>query len=162
MTLTYPIVKAIFDTLPIGYYLGRPIDCELSSDATSSYFDISTDKIIISYNMIADAAKEMTSSVSDAEIEQLIRGLLYHEVSHVILSPRHIEITPAINIVEDERIESVCRNTYLNTDFYDNIIKLNHFKGEAPTTADEAFYQLVRFHIGDEEWLKRCRELIKT
>ena len=161
MILTYPIVKAIFDTLPIGYYLGRSIDCELSADSTKSYFEIESDKIYISYPMIADAAMELDAVVDDSEVEQLIRGLLYHEVSHVILSPRTLKITSALNIVEDERIESICRKLYLNTDFYDNIIKLNHFKGEDARTADEAFYHLVRFHVGDKTWLKRCRDLIR-
>lgn len=161
MTITYPIVKAIFDTLPIGYYLGRAIDCELSATADNSFFNFESDKIIISYKMIADAATELPETVSAEELEQLVRGLLYHEVSHVILSPRNLKVTSALNIVEDERIESICRNLYLNTDFYDNIIKLNHFKGESATSADEAFYHLVRFHVGDAEWLKRCRNLLK-
>jgi len=161
MTITYPIVKAIFDTLPIGYYLGRAIDCELSTTADSSFFNFESDKIIISYKMIADAATELPETVSAEELEQLVRGLLYHEVSHVILSPRNLKVTSALNIVEDERIESICRSLYLNTDFYDNIIKLNHFKGESATSADEAFYHLVRFHVGDAEWLKRCRNLLK-
>lgn len=161
MTITYPIVKAIFDTLPIGYYLGRAIDCELSAKADNSFFNFESDKIIISYKMIADAATELPETVSAEELEQLVRGLLYHEVSHVILSPRNLKVTSALNIVEDERIESICRNLYLNTDFYDNIIKLNHFKGESATSADEAFYHLVRFHVGDAKWLKRCRDLLK-
>ena len=161
MTITYPIVKAIFDTLPIGYYLGRAIDCELSAKADNSFFNFESDKIIISYKMIADAATELPETVSAEELEQLVRGLLYHEVSHVILSPRNLRVTSALNIVEDERIESICRNLYLNTDFYDNIIKLNHFKGESATSADEAFYHLVRFHVGDAKWLKRCRDLLK-
>ena len=161
MTITYPIVKAIFDTLPIGYYLGRAIDCELSAKADNSFFNFESDKIIISYKMIADAATELPETVSAEELEQLVRGLLYHEVSHVILSPRNLRVTSALNIVEDERIESICRNLYLNTDFYDNIIKLNHFKGESATSADEAFYHLVRFHVGDAKWLKRCRNLLK-
>lgn len=160
MTLSYPVVKAIFDTLPIGYYLGRAIDCELSADGTASYFNVASDKIVISYPMIASAATELPTTVSNDEVEKLIRGLLYHEVSHVILTPKDLRVTTALNIFEDERIESICKNLYMNTNFFDNLIKLNHFNGEAPTTADAAFYQLVRFHIGTPEWLKRCRNLL--
>lgn len=161
MTISYPMVKAIFNTLPIGYYLGRSIECKLSEDSRASYFNPAEDNIVISYPMIADAATELDSSVSGDELEQLIRGLLYHEISHVILTPRSLKVTPEINIVEDERIESVCKNLYMNTDFFDNIIKINHFNGEAPTNADSAFYQLVRFHVGTAEWLERCRNLLK-
>ena len=161
MTLSYPMVKAIFDTLPIGYYLGRAIDCELSADGRESYFNSAADQIVISYHMIADAATELEATISGDEVEQIIRGLLYHEISHVILTPKSLRMNTALNIVEDERIESICKNLYMNTNFFDNLVKINHFKGEAPTNADSAFYQLVRFHIGTEYWLTRCRDLLR-
>ena len=85
--VSFNLVKNIFDTLPIGYYLGRSIDVELSKTSTDSYFDPINDNIVISYEMINIATADFDIDVNDANIESIIRGLLYHEIAHVILTP---------------------------------------------------------------------------
>lgn len=163
MTITYPAVKNIFDTLPIGYYLGRNIDVELSDKATESAFFPFQDKIEISFLSIAKALK--TVEIDDTELEMLIRGLLYHEISHVILTPKELaawyddDISDIINIFEDERIETLLRNMYMNVDFKRTLLLMNN-NANPDITVRNAFYDLVRFRNGDKFWLQRVNSII--
>ena len=157
-------VKNIFDTLPIGYYLGRRIEYILSESCKSSYFDPAKDLIIVSYPMISEATKSFKDTDN---LESVIRGLLYHEIAHVMLTPPKLKkyaksskYADAINIVEDERIETLCKNTFMNVNFKRNIILINNYKGEEPKTADSAFYHLVRYHKGETRWLSRLEFLL--
>lgn len=162
MRISFIQVKEIFNTLPIGYYLGRAIDTELDEMGSASYFNPGADKIVISYPMIRYAVGHIDSEVLSTEaIEEVVRGLLYHEISHVILTPENMRMNRILNIVEDERIESLCKSVYMNTNFFKNLLLINNYNGEAPTDVDDAFYHLVRFHVGEEYWLKRCRTLLK-
>lgn len=165
MAITFPVVKTIFDTLPTGYYLGRRITTILDEHSANSYYNVADDKLIISAPMIIDAC----SSIDPKNSEEVIRGLLYHEVSHVLLTGE----TPAryinsrnrmpFNILEDERIETILKDFYMNVNFRKNVFILNKFDGTTqPKTADQAFYYLVRYHIGDEEWIEKLFDLINN
>lgn len=173
MKITYAETNEIFKTLPIGYYLGRKINCVLDEKSNTSYFSPFEDKIVIGYPMIAKACDIMEDT---DDVESIVRGLLYHEISHAILTPadmknRTTKTFPSgltnndiINIVEDERIETICRTLYMNTNFRRNIILLNNYKGEEPTNAKEAFYSFIRFHKimnNEEYWMNRLFTLIR-
>jgi len=161
MIVTYNLVNEIFKTLPIGFYLGRNIECTLSATDHGSYYNMKKDSIVISYPMIEQAIKHV--DLTNKEIESVIRGLLYHEISHVILTPRDMDVTNARNIVEDERIETVNKNVFLNTNFKNNIYLINNYHGEPAKTADQAFYHLVRFHVDsskDNCWITRLVGLL--
>ena len=167
MKTSYAYVNEIFKTRPIGYYLGRNIPITLVESEIMSYFNPSHDNIVIGYRLIEMALATMPDDVSDAEIEEIIRGLVYHELSHVILTPsdmkRHAsgkKEADALNIMEDERIETLLRNTYMNTNFKKNIMLLNGFTGNAPKNAYDAFYQTVRYRIGEKSWIDRFVEII--
>jgi len=158
MAITFPVVKAIFDTLPTGYYLGRRITTILDETSANSYYDVANDKLIISAPMILDAC----SSIDSKHGEEVIRGLLYHEVSHVLLTGE----TPAryinsrnrmpFNILEDERIETILKDFYMNVNFRKNVFILNKYDGTTqPKSVEQAFYYLVRYHIGTEEWIEK-------
>lgn len=163
MNITVNEVKNILNMLPIGYYLGRKIDVEFFED-DSAYFMPDSDKIHIGYYLISKPLAPL--SAKDIDVESVIRGILYHEISHVILTPANLKAciesryADVINIVEDERIETILKSFYLNVNFKKNIVIINNFTGQAPKTPDEAFYQLVRFHIGDKKWLNRLSNLI--
>lgn len=160
MDVSYIQVNEIFKTLPIGYYLGRNIDCSLSETVNSSFFAPEKDCIIISYPMIRQALYRVEGSKD--EVEELVRSILYHEISHVILTPKSFAhgMEDYHNIVEDERIETIFRKYYMNTNFRKTVKLVNNYDGHEPTSADEAFYMLVRFRVGTDEWLKRLKELI--
>lgn len=165
MTITFPVVKAIFDTLPTGYYLGRRITTILNETSANSYYDVANDKLIISAPMILDAC----SSIDPKNSEEVIRGLLYHEVSHVLLTgetpSRYVNARNRMpfNILEDERIETILKDFYMNVNFRKNVFILNKYDGTTqPKTADQAFYYLVRYHIGDEEWIEKLFNFINS
>ena len=156
MEITTKKIKEIFDTLPTGYYIGRRLNVVFDENTDSSFYEPLADKVTISAKMIIDACKNATTTV---DTEELVRGLLYHEVSHAMLTGKTGGCEPThsymreINILEDERIETLLKDYYMNTNFKSNIYLINNFKGEAAKNADEAFYHLVRFNIGPTEWI---------
>lgn len=81
--LTFAEVNEIVKTLPIGYYLGARINAQLSETCKASYYDPMNYKIVISYPMLADI-------MDDNTIEEDARCLLYHEVSHTMLTPKDL------------------------------------------------------------------------
>ena len=171
MEVTLAKVRAIFDTLPIGYYLGRNIKMELSEVSSQSYFNPIGDYIVISAPCILETARK--KAIAAGDVEELIRGLFYHEISHVILTgkvcvdaEKHYSSSTKrfhdiVNIVEDERIETILRTYYMKTNFRKNIFLINDYHGQAPKDAFEGFYYLVRFHVGPEEYLNKLKDLIK-
>lgn len=158
MLVTYEQVRKVLETLPIGYYFGRDMSVTLDKTGTATFIDLSTLDITISYPMIAQT---MIRFNADSLFEQTIRGLLYHEISHAILPPYSQIITvlkrsrmplselltdkklqEIINIVEDERIETVMQGFYMNTDFKQNLINITG----GPTIDGKAhFFDVVRF-----------------
>ena len=164
ITVTKNYVENIFNTLPVGYYLGRRISCTLH-DEDVSYFDPASDSIFISCPSIVNAANNTTYTV---DIEEIVRGLLYHEISHVILSPKLLmQRTPStyrkvVNCVEDERIESILKSYYMGVNFKKNVIILNNFHNEPPKTAFEYFYQVVRFHIGEKKHIDMLNNILNS
>lgn len=157
MTITFNEVERILKTLPIGYYIKRKIEVALNNSAEYSYFDPFENKICISFQQLTKTFEPL----KDINVEESIRGMLYHEVSHAFITPRSLKWSNIVNIVEDERIESVLRYYYMNVNFRELVKNVNHYNGEKPKTADEAFYHLVRFRVGSEEWLTKLHELIE-
>lgn len=160
MKLSTNQLKGIVDTLPIGFYCGRQIPVELDEKITMSCYMPVQDCIKISVEQLS-LGLEMCDNMDEATT--VIRGNFYHELSHAILTPKEMKPTDAINIMEDERIERICKNTYYGVDFKSNVLKLNggeeSFK-EPPRSAQEAFYRLVRFGIGDKKFLNRVDNII--
>ncbi len=167
MTVSYSRIEAIYKTLPIGYYLGRNIKMELSKTSEDSFYAPASDSITISAPCIINACEHIASE--EINLEEIIRGLVYHEISHVILTGQtpldlsSVQKAQAIfNIVEDERIETVLRNYYMRVNFRKNIMLINNYHGEASVSVDEAFYQFIRYHVvEDKMWLDRLYFLIR-
>lgn len=158
MKITFNEIGKILKTLPIGYYLKRNVDVTLDPDTECSYYVPMDDTIRISFKQL-EGAFESIEKTKNAE--KIVRGMLYHEVSHAFITPKNLQMTSWMNIFEDERIESVLRHYYLNTNFRELVKLVNNFKGEKPANAEHAFYQLVRYRVGDKDWLKRLHELIQ-
>lgn len=150
-------VQNILSTLPIGYYVGRNVPVELV-DGDKSYYMLVDDKICIGYDMMARVLDEIDSSNEDD-----IRAVLYHELSHAILTPKCIECEDIYNIFEDERIETILSKYYLNVDFKSFVKKLNGFDGTFdPKSAKEAFYSIVRFRTGPKYLVDEVDRLIHS
>ena len=150
-------VKAVADTLPIGLYAKRRIETVLEDNIQESYYVPMEDKIVISYPQVAAGLKKMSE---EEDIETSVRTMLYHEVSHGILTPKDMEVTDILNIFEDERIETLLSNYYYNVDFKRNVFLVNDYNGADPQNAMDEFYQTVRFRKGEQRWLDRVNELI--
>lgn len=155
--VSFEKVKSIMDTLPIGYYLGHKIDLELEN-GMQSYHDPIDNKIVIGYQLLPDIK---TDGISDDEMENNIRCMLYHEISHAILTPVE-KVTDIINIFEDERIETLLSGFYHRVNFKKFIKKVNGHKGpKPPKTPREMFYDVVRYREGKEEYIKIVEDIIK-
>lgn len=149
--------QAILKTLPIGFYLGRAIECEMN-EGDNSYFDPMEDKIVIGYQMLPiDKLKE-----DDPELEDNIRCMLYHEISHVLLTPSGLNMYNWMNIFEDQRIETVLSTFFHRVDFPAYVKKVNgYIPGLPPKSPMELYYKIVRYGEGPKHFVCRRDELIK-
>lgn len=166
MEITKSNIEKIFNTLPISYYLKRNIVVTLE-DGEESFFDPIKDVIVIGAKCIIDTFAKMDDSMAKSiSIETVTRGIFYHEISHVILTPRNffkytnIKYKDILNVFEDERIETILKNFYMDVDFKKNVVLINNYKGESPKNAFEAFYQVVRYRVGKSEWVNRVASII--
>lgn len=185
MKLTFEQCNEILQSLPIGYYFGDGLNVTLTNEQ-DTYIDLATKNISVSYPTIAETISKLDDTTNLSDVEQVIRGLLYHELSHAILTPEYIvkidvqqsiidklddkiDDTPynhkydkikdnlyktcksIVNIFEDERIETILKNYYLNVNFKKNIYLLNGLDYNKPTelhpnqNPEIAFFNLVRF-----------------
>ena len=157
MDFTVNEVEKILKTLPIGYYIKRNVEVKLDETSGFSYYDPMNDKICISFSQLSKALSSLKDS---SHLENDIRTMLYHEVSHAFITPKNLKMNKQMNIIEDERIESVLRHFYRGVNFREFVRRVNDFHGQKPADADEAFYQLVRFRIGERKWLEKLHDLI--
>ena len=105
MELTFAKCESIVNTLPIGFYTGRRIGITLDKETETSFYDPMEDKIVVSYPIIAHRMKAMPETSTCTE-EEAVRSMLYHEVSHAILTPAsEMRNSFQLNTFEDERIE---------------------------------------------------------
>lgn len=155
MTVTFNEVNNILKTLPIGYYIGRKVEVLLTETSSTSFYNPIEDRIEISFSQICIALSKITEA---DDIEEMIRSLLYHEVSHAFLTPMTLSVTRIINIFEDERIETLLSSYYMNTNFKKLVSLINDLK--APSTAEEFFYDIVRFRKGPKEFVDQVQEII--
>lgn len=149
-------VEQILKTLPIGYYIKRDVKVNLIDDE-SSFYDMMHDEISISYPMIERVCQSLPVSET---IENDIRCLLYHECSHAFITPKNLNITSWLNVFEDERIESIFRDYYLGVNFREFVKRMNNYHGEQPSSANELYYQIVRYRKGPQHFLDRVHDII--
>lgn len=142
--------EKLLQQLPVAFYLKRKLDVKLDY-ANTSYIDIYNNKLVVSYNQLAN--------LSTAD-EKDVRCCLYHEVSHAFLTPLKLSMNDIINIFEDERIETICKNYYLDTDFKSFVFKTNNYNGQLPKDKYQLFYQIVRFRKGPQQFVDRVDEII--
>lgn len=177
----------VLKTLPVGYYLGHPVSLRLDPTGDSTYIELDCERVTVSYKNICTA---LENAPDDIDPEPIIRALLYHEISHALLTPRCLlsaangsliykccsrykngtdkatyirdHVHDIINIFEDERIETTCRNYYMNVDFKRLLVLLNgdpkNFMNRDPIGK---FFALVRYRIGSSEQLNTVSSIIK-
>lgn len=189
MKLSFAACEDILKTLPIGYYLGHPVACRLDSDGQDTFINMDTESVTISYPTIATALENIKVPVDP---ESVIRGLLYHEISHALLTPARLftcytpqaveatlnatgyskershyltaNVRKIMNIFEDERIETLCRDYYMNVDFKKNLFLINDVTPkEAAASPDpmDRFFAGVRFREASPELLDEVKTNIR-
>lgn len=162
MKMSFVKCEEILKTLPIGFYAGRRIETTLDKKEETSYYSPMEDKIVISYPIIAHRLEAMpeTSTCTD---EEAVRSMLYHEVSHAILTPANEfdKITPQVNIVEDERIETVLQDYYHEVDFRKQLYDIHGGHAPVVTDAEGAFFNAVRFGLGTPDVQNAVKYIMK-
>lgn len=190
MKLSFAACEDILKTLPIGYYLGHPVACRLDPEGEDTFINMDTESVTISYPTIATALENIKVPV---EPESVIRGLLYHEISHALLTPTRLftsytpqaveavlnttgyskerahyltaNVRKIMNIFEDERIETICRDYYMNVDFKKNLFLINDVAPkEAAASSDPMirFFAGVRFRETSPELLAEVKTAIRN
>jgi len=166
MELTFSECKKILDTLPIGYYCGRRIPITLDKEEATSFYSPAEDSIVISLPIIQ---KGMEAVTNEADKETAVRSMLYHEVSHAVLTPASLlsyvyndTSKFILNVFEDERIETVLNDYYLDVNFKQQLFNIN---GEKPSVdvnnPKSVFYSVVRYRYGKKEWTDEVAQIIK-
>ncbi len=163
MELTLAKCQTVLDTLPIGYYVGRRVNCSLDEKAKTSFYSPMEDSIVISYPLLAHRAK--MAKEEDVNVDEFVRSMLYHEVSHVIMTTDERSYfedeTSAYNIFEDERIETVLKDYYIGVDFKKQLWEIHGNKVPVAKDKDSAFFNAVRFRIAPKNILDRIDSIIK-
>jgi len=157
MEISFAEIKEIAETLPIGYYAKRKIAVCFDNEAETSRYNPLEDKITFAYKNIVDAL----SSANEIDKEVAIRSVLYHEVSHAVLTPL-IEMEKWLNIFEDERIETLLKGYYMNTDFNGLLNAISPYNGEPITSPEQAFFVLCRHRIGRKPLVRAVEKIIKN
>ena len=160
LSITKKILQEYINILPISYYLKHRLDIGIT-ELDTSYFDRSKNEIMISLKQLNCLKYDTTPSKE--QIENDIRCMLYHEVSHAILTPvESLVIDKMIfNVFEDERIETLLCNYYYGVNFKDFVKRINNYDpNKRPSSLYEYFYYLVRFRDGDEDLLKEVNNII--
>jgi hypothetical protein len=159
MKITLKEMVEVAKRLPIGYYLGRktPVIVEVGMNA---YCTTVNGEIHIGIGLLQRAADNIDPSKADKwDKEVLLRCLLYHEIGHLLLTPKYLKyitvIKPdgsianvqeghaIINIFEDERIEQLLASTFYGVDFKAFCLLVNKNADESNTFTDK-FFDAVR------------------
>ena len=130
---------------------------EFSKEAMTSSYNPIEDKVTFAYDNIITAL----NNAEDMDKELAIRSVLYHEISHAILTPSFSSFPDWLNIFEDERIETLLKNYYMNTDFNALLHAISPYDGGEITSAIEAFFLLCRYRIGKREFLEEVENIIR-
>lgn len=185
MNVSFGRCEEILKTLPIGFYLGHKVTVTLDSKSNDTYINMYDEKITISYKCIVNMCK---NAKDNCNTEEIIRGLLYHEISHALLSmvpdstfslslPKKKDATSTqkdflmqhwhdfYNIFEDERIETILSNYYYGVNFKKNLVLLNNIDPKKELTTKnpiKKFYIAVRYHMASKGILTKISKLLNT
>ena len=156
MKVTFGDIKEVFETLPISYYAKRRVNTPLEPRTLvgTSYYDPKIDEVHIDASLIANGLLSTPETDDEYSKETAVRSMVYHELSHAILTPQYHRLlkwfgsdaSTVFKIFEDERIETVLENFYIDTNFKKNLLYINGGKITAPGKDKlSKFYYLVRF-----------------
>lgn len=153
-------VEKILKTLPIGFYLHYNVNVELTDEESSSHNAL-TDDIHISFSQLQRIFNEVDEN--DVEVETFVRTMLYHEVGHALLTPSFCAGDQIMNIFEDERLETLLENYFLNVEFKKMIKLAAHYNPNSkPQNPMQMFFEVVRFRKGPAQFVNQVAQIILT
>lgn len=161
MEMTFAKCESILKTLPIGFYAGRRVETSLDGKEETSFYSPMEDKIVVSYPIIAHRFKAMPKTSTCTE-EEAVRAMLYHEVSHAILTPaKALENSFQINVFEDERIETVLSDFYHGVDFKKQLYDIHGGNAPKATSPETAYFNAVRFGLGTATIREKVEKILE-
>lgn len=178
MNFSNETIQREFNKLDVGYYLGEYIPVTLDTEGvnSTSYFDPMNWEIVIAVNNVHQAMANV-SSADQAVLEETLRSVLFHEVSHALRTPKTMfrdaktlaeaekipNGTDIINIFEDERIETLEKYTFIKVNFKKNIMRITGWdpkNPKDPTSAMDYFFQVVRYRWGARDLVDEVSRII--
>ena len=158
--ISHEMIADILKTLPIGYYLGTRT-AVVYEQTGGSYCNLMDGTIHVSGETVMHVLAGLPDTADAEEVENATRAILYHELSHVICTPK-MGVSDPRNIFEDERIETLLSKYYLGVDFKRACFAANGWTPDwKPDNALKYFFGIVRFRQGPEYFVKKVAELIK-
>ena len=160
MKLNLEEMREIARTLPIGYYLGRKVPVFVDG-GNHAYCDVVKGDVHIGVGLLQTAADHIDATdAAEWDRETLLRCLLYHEIGHLLLTPkwyksrrvrnangncyREEKSNAILNIFEDERLERILSKYFMGVKFR-KFVKLV-CKGEGGGRKDDIskIYRAIR------------------
>ncbi len=161
MNVSFSYCEDILKTLPIGYYLGHPLTLKLEPTGDRTYIELGCERITIGFVNVFNACKNAPDGY---DRESIIRSLLYHEVSHAILTPSKLFeyvlsdewptnfdmlCGPKVRTRNDKQLVDTS-NPYIPKDKLDWIVKnlhdiINIFEDERIETLLNTYYMNTNF-----------------
>ena len=160
MKLNLEEMREIARTLPIGYYLGRKVPVFVE-DGNRAYCDVVKGDVHIGVGLLQTAADHIDATdAAEWDRETLLRCLLYHEIGHLLLTPKWYKVirvknangnsyreeksNTILNIFEDERLECILSKYFMGVKFR-KFVKLV-CKGEGGGRKDDIakIYRAIR------------------
>lgn len=164
------IMEKIVGTIPISFFTKTKKDelaVGLTNESTSYYAPksafVGISKHNINEGLLAKYGEGV--KVNKRKLYYTARTLACHEFSHVIFTPTCANFgDPKLNVFEDYRIERNTGKLWNEADNYrKQVFYINGYKSikdiPAPTSAWEMYYQIVRFNIGPEQFIKKRDEI---
>lgn len=158
MELTIQKANDLVKALPIRHYLHRTIDIAVKENVETSFIDLGTNAITISLEQLNKALDKVDNN---EECDEVVRGLVFHEVSHCRLTPIKLENSDVVNIFEDERIETLNAHTFKNVDFKKNLYRICGNK-ITNNNVMAFFYSIVRYRVGPIVFVNKVSEIINN
>ena len=178
MKLTLEEMREIAKRLPVGYYLGRKVPVTIEPE-DGAYCDVVKGEIHIGMPILQVAAYHIDATdAAKWDREKMLRCLLYHEVGHLLLTPKwlgegyvHVrkpdmdcdpDEKALLNIFEDERLEQVLSHFFIGVDFKGFARLVN--KGEEGKSSKRTmrFFDAVRLRLTPPKISKMVDDAIQA
>lgn len=162
-------IENVLKRIPTGYYFGKNISVVLSETSQDSYCNLDGPRIVISLMRINQVLSRIDEDYSEEVIEKILRTVVYHEVSHALLTPISLfdsidkvianhnykesdvyytgsDLRDIVNIVEDERIERITKDYFKGIDYKWLVEISNPHSIEEETSIINLWFFFIRFN----------------